>query len=91
MTGIACAEMPEAKSVEQSASITAESRTGQGRIELAQAGESCLQEFGMARLGLYTDCLANGGEQKECGATAREWYRNCLQTECTQEEVQSDD
>ena len=57
--------MPEAQSVEQSVSITAESRTGQHRIELAQTGESCLQECGyQARAGLYTDCLANGGERK---------------------------
>ena len=92
MSGIACAQMPEGKSVEQPESITAESRTGQSRIELAQTGESCLQECGyQARSGLYTECLANGGEQKECGATAREWYRDCLETECTEEEVQLDD
>ena len=84
--------MPEGQSVEQPESIAAESRTGQSRIELAQTGESCLQECGyQARSGLYTDCLENGGEQKECGATAREWYRDCLETECTEEEVQLDD
>ena len=91
-TMTACAQMPEANTVDKTESVTVETRTGQSRIELAQAGASCMQECGMeARSGLYADCLENGGEQKECGRTAREWYRECLQTECTEEEVQLDD
>ena len=89
---MACAQMPESNTIEQTESVAAESQTGQRRIELAQTGESCMQDCGyQARSGLYADCLANGGEQKECGKTAREWYRECLQTECSEEEVQLDD
>lgn len=91
-TVVSCAQMPESNSLEQTETVSTEARGGQNRTELTQMGESCMQECGyQARSGLYADCLANGGEQKDCGKTAREWYRDCLETECTEEEVQLDD
>ena len=87
----ACSEVPNDDSIERIEPV-AEHRTGESRIQLTQVGDSCLQECGhQARSGLYTDCLTNGGEQQECGQTAREWYRECLQTECSEEEIQLDD
>lgn len=92
LTLTACAQIPEGNTIDKTEAVAVETRTGQTRINLAQTGESCMQECGMeARSGLYADCLENGGEQKECGRTAREWYRECLQTECTEEEIQLDD
>ena len=86
----ACSEVPNGDAIEQVESV--ESRIGQSRIEQVQGEESCLQECGrQARSGFYTDCLENGGDQKECGRTAREWYRDCLHAECSEADVQLDD
>ena len=53
---------------------------------------SCLQQCGQeARGTIYADCLAAGGEQQECATNGRQWYRNCLQTQCDEAAIKLDD
>ena len=66
---------------------------GQQRIaDRDDEAQDCPQACGIeARSGLYSDCLAEGGDRKECGSEARAWYRDCLESRCSEEDLQRDD
>lgn len=53
---------------------------------------SCLEVCGHEARGMmYDSCLETGETQKECGRSARVWYRECLQTRCEESAIQQDD
>ena len=53
---------------------------------------SCLQLCGQqARSTIYSACLSDGGEQQKCASTGRQWYRECLETQCDESAIQEDD
>ena len=67
-------------------------KTGVSRLNDVHSDESCLKSCGIeARNGLYSECLEDGGEQKECGSHARTWYKDCLESRCSAAEIQLDD
>lgn len=60
--------------------------------ELAADDLSCAQVCGTeARRGEYADCLDAGGDRQDCGHSARLWYRECLESRCTEADLLRDD
>ena len=87
----ACEESSQ-HSATESSPVAAQNQTGEARIATAQADQSCLQTCGTeARAGVYSDCLEEGGEQQDCGASARVWYRECIESRCTEADIELDD
>ncbi|MEC7947060.1 MAG: hypothetical protein VX265_05795 [Myxococcota bacterium] len=67
-------------------------RSGLERIAPTDPGGSCLRTCGVdARAGAYTDCLSSGKDQAACATSARVWYRDCIESRCTDAEVRLDD
>jgi hypothetical protein len=66
-----------------------------GERRIVDAGEgdlSCAQECGSeARSGSYADCIDAGGDRQDCGHSARGWYRECLESRCTEDDLIRDD
>ena len=88
----ACEEASEHSQSTEAQQISVQDQTGESRIATAQADQSCLKTCGMeARSGVYSDCLGEGGEQRECGANARVWYRECIESRCTDADITLDD
>lgn len=80
-----------ATSAAQPPADAGERKDGLARVAAAAADGSCLQSCGLdARAGVYTECLAEGGEQRACGKSARGWYRDCIESSCSDAEVQLD-
>ena len=87
----ACEEAPEHSATTQ-AQPAAQERTGEARIATAQSAQSCLKTCGTeARGGVYSDCLEEGGAQQDCGTSARVWYRECIESRCTEADIELDD
>jgi len=90
-----CAEAEQAALQPQQAETTQNSSLRQEIQASNQNSEqelSCLQQCGQeARGTVYADCLAEGGNKKDCGVNGRQWYRECLETRCGDEAIQFDD
>jgi len=85
------AESPAASTPAVTAEAAPDSRAGEARIATAPAGQTCLKTCGIeARSGVYSECLSDGGVKQECGASARVWYRECIESQCSEAEVQLD-
>jgi hypothetical protein len=85
------AQPPVDSSRNATAEVTPNSRTGEARIAAAPAGQTCLQTCGIeARSGVYTECVSDGGVKQECGVAARVWYRECIESECSEADIQLD-
>jgi hypothetical protein len=81
---------PDQPSAAEAGAVT--DASGTQRIDLATPDQSCLKTCGVeARKGEYSACLDEGGLQQECGASARLWYRDCLEERCADDEIQLDD
>ena len=85
---------PDAPTTE-TAEATSATVPGTGVARIAAAGarsaESCLKTCGLAaRSGPYTDCMSADNTKEACRTTARTWYLDCIEDECTAEEVQLD-
>ena len=91
MTSLASPDAPATQTAETTEQATP--RDGTTRIAAAGTpeGASCLKTCGLeARKGTYTECLSSGSAKDECRTTARTWYLDCIQSQCSAEEVQLD-
>ena len=77
----------------QTPSDDAARQDGLARVAAADTeGGSCLESCGLeARSGVYTDCLAQDKAQRACGKAARGWYRECIESRCSDDELRIDD
>ena len=59
--------------------------------ETDSAAVSCLQVCGLeARETVYSDCIGSGVDRQDCGISAREWYRECLENRCDETAIEID-
>lgn len=68
-------------------------QAGQQRINQVEGADfNCSEQCGTeARSDVYSSCLADGGDRSVCGSRARVFYRDCLELQCTAEEILLDD
>jgi hypothetical protein len=91
MTSMAAPDAPTTETAEATGATVA--GTGATRIAAAgtHSGEGCLKTCGLAaRSGVYTDCMSTDSTKEACRTEARTWYLDCIEDECTAEEVQLD-
>ena len=91
---VAPAESVEAVDVEDNGESTEPADHSEQRrmVTLDGADLDCPQKCGLeARGDVYATCLADGGDRADCGIRARAVYRDCLESQCTADDVRRDD